>query len=79
MMILRNQILSTNNLVLVFRRNTDSRCGRFEPQSFLESGIEVFEFLELFEFDWGRTAYIIDFVFDCLIGSRGLDEEMEEE
>jgi hypothetical protein len=79
MMILRNQILSTNNLVLVFRRNTDSRCGRFEPQSFLESGIEVFEFLEVFEFDWGRTADIIDFVLDRLIGSRGLDEEMKQE
>jgi hypothetical protein len=77
MMILGYQVLSTNNLILVFRRNTDSRCGRFESQSFFESGIEVFEFLELFKFDWGRTADIIDFVFDCLIGSRGLDEEME--
>lgn len=79
MMILRNQIFSTNNLILVFRRNTDSRCGRFEPQSLFESGIEVFKFLELFEFDWGRTADIIDFVFDRLIGSWGLDEEMEQE
>jgi hypothetical protein len=77
MMILGYQVLSTNNLILVFRRNTDSRCGRFESQSFLESGIEVFEFLELFKFDWGRTADIIDFVLDCLVGSRGLNEEME--
>jgi hypothetical protein len=76
-MILRNQILSTNNLILVFRRNTDSRCGRLESQSLFESGIEVFEFLELFEFDRRRTADSVDFVFDCLIGSRGLDEEME--
>ena len=76
MMILRNQILSTNNLILVFRRNTYSRCGRFESQSFFESGIEVFEFLELFEFDWGRTADIVDFIFNCLVGSRSL-EEME--
>jgi hypothetical protein len=79
MMILRNQIFPTNDFIFVFRRNTDSRCGRFEPQSFLESGIEVFEFLEVFEFDWGRTADIIDFVLDRLIGSRGLDEEMKQE
>jgi hypothetical protein len=77
MVILWNQVLPTNNLILVFGRNAYSRCGGFEPQSFFESGIEILEFLELFEFDWGRTADSVDFIFDRLIGSRGLDQEME--
>ena len=77
MMILGNQVLSTNNFIFVFRCEANSRCGRLEPQRLLERCIEVFEFLQLFEFDRGRTADIVDFIFDCLIRSGSLEEEVE--
>ena len=77
MMILWYQVLSTNNLIFVFRCETNSRCGRLEPQRLLERCIEVLEFLQLFEFDRGRTADIVDFIFDCLIRSGSLEEEVE--
>jgi hypothetical protein len=45
MMIFGDQILSTNNFILVLGGKTDSRCCRLQSQSFLEGSIEVFEFL----------------------------------
>ena len=68
-MSLWNEVLASDDLVLILGSDTETGGGSLEPERFLERSIDVFELLYLFEFDWFITAYSVDFFSDGEVGS----------
>lgn len=72
-------LVATSNDLVLFRSDGPCRSRALQTKSFLERRVDVLELLQVFVANRLASTDLVHFSSDGRVGSRGLEQEVEEE